>query len=226
MPWKDKNIIKEVLNTREQFDISTFVETGTFEGIGARFWSKHFDFVHTCEIDEKRYNLSIANCRKYKNIFIYHKNSPEFLAEFKKKHGDISVIYLLDAHWDDYWPILDELKTLENTLNCSILIHDFHSPGQGLGHDKYNKIRLNMAYVKDYLFKVNPNFSCYYNLKKYSELWSVDDIMESDVLFDSDSVTSQKYNWSNKEGCKRGILLCTPAELKNTTLSNVLTHIG
>ena len=88
-----------------------------------------------------------------------------------------SLLFYLDAHWNDYWPLKDELKLIKkyNLSDSKIIIHDFYVPGfteritdeDGVEHfiwgcDKYHNQNLDFNYVKDLLFDINPGMLSYF----------------------------------------------------------------
>ena len=88
-----------------------------------------------------------------------------------------SLLFYLDAHWNEYWPLEDELKLIKkyNLSDSKIIIHDFYVPGfterivdeDGITHfiwgcDKYNNQNLDFDYVKDLLFDINPGMLSYF----------------------------------------------------------------
>lgn len=70
-----------------------------------------------------------------------------------------------DAHWNSYWPLLDELKVISD-LGLSetvIIIHDFKVPGKPWGYDNHGGVELDIDYVRESLLKINPNYKISYN---------------------------------------------------------------
>ena len=53
MCWLDKKSIEQILKMRDDFNISTFIETGTFKGINAKVHAYNFKEVLTCDISEE-----------------------------------------------------------------------------------------------------------------------------------------------------------------------------
>ena len=57
--------------------MENFVETGSYKGVGAKFWSKHFNVV-TCEVDRKFYDIAMN--RLYgTGALIFNTESSSFL---------------------------------------------------------------------------------------------------------------------------------------------------
>jgi hypothetical protein len=88
-----------------------------------------------------------------------------------------NLLFYLDAHWNDYWPLKDELKLIKkyNLSDSKIIIHDFYVPGfterivdeYGNTHfiwgcDSYYDEIINFDYVKDLLFDINPGMLSYF----------------------------------------------------------------
>jgi hypothetical protein len=71
----------------------------------------------------------------------------------------------LDAHWDSYWPLLDELQqVIDFKYRPVIIIHDFDTEN-GFAFDVYNDQSLNLSYVKDKIMKIygEDGYNVYYN---------------------------------------------------------------
>ena len=128
-----------VLLMKEIFNISTFIETGTYKGGTAIWASKHFKNVLTIENSKTLYDQVVDKNKNIKNINFLFGNSIENLKQISPKL-DKTAIFWLDAHWcggDSYGennqcPIIQELATLikSGTPHC-ILIDDarlFSSP--------------------------------------------------------------------------------------------------
>lgn len=188
-----------------KYTIDIAIETGTSTGTGTIELSKHHDLVITCEIDKSRilfatdhfkhngyelksefhtkaFNLPIFEFQKdNKRIYLVEGSSNIVLDdilndgmgfEIKK-----SIVFYLDAHWNEYFPILDELRAISkyNLSDSKIIIHDFYVPGyteykdnkNGIrmhywGNDIYTAGELNFDYVKEELFKINPGILSYF----------------------------------------------------------------
>jgi hypothetical protein len=73
----------------------------------------------------------------------------------------------LDAHWQDYWPLLNELKEIAKTHNntCCIVIDDFQVPNRPFKYDSYKNQPLNLQYVKQELKNIYTSPFSFYNDK-------------------------------------------------------------
>ncbi len=222
MCWLDRTAIKQIIKLRDEFNISTFIETGAFMGINAKFHSHNFKDVLSCDIKEEYLKIAMEKIKKLNNVFIEKKSSPKFLKDFiknYKKTGRKDTVFMyLDAHFydpllpkEDKWVVQGELKSLEGFENCVVCIHDFDN---GLGHCNYDGEPLGMNVVGGLLKKVNPNFNFYTN-----ELATCDIIEERDVKSikglssDTETLDNIMYAHSTPRLTYRGILYCTPKPL-------------
>jgi len=222
MSWTDKGIVKQILKIRDQFKIKEFIETGTFKGVNARFYSQHFEYVQSCESNPEYYKIALEKIKNTKNITLWNMKSKGFLHMFREMYradnrSDIVFIYL-DAHfYDESLPfekrfvVVEELKELRGFRNCVIAIHDFDN---GLGHITYDNIPLGWAIVGDLLKKVNPDFKFYTNSYSTCDIIRKPEDLEG-VPNDDDVRENLEYVWSNPDKAFRGILYAVPGELKN-----------
>ena len=120
-----------VLEFKEKGNFKNFIETGTYKG-GSSFWAaRHFDKVHTIEIDPAISKATASSPDCPKNIQFYVGNSKDVLPELIKKI-DTPSLFWLDGHWcniseigkDLECPLMDELKALKDFGNSVILIDD------------------------------------------------------------------------------------------------------
>jgi len=215
MSWTDKQAIRTICKLRDRFNISTFVETGAFMGVNAELHSKNFHYVYTCEKVPKYAEKARERLKKYPNVFLFEKSSPDFIRDFlnryrEKNKKDILIFYL-DAHFYDpslpknkRFVVLDELKELKDFHNCIIITHDFDN---NLGHITYDGQPLNLDLIKDDLMNINPGFHLYTN-----EL-STCDIMRLEETDDPIIKDNLNYVWSKPEKTYRGLLYCIPEEI-------------
>jgi len=167
MSWTDKVAVEQILKLRDRFNISTFVETGVFKGVNVKIHARNFDEILACDMVDEYLEKARDRCKDCKNVKIYKKHSPEFLAEFIDKYyaserNDI-VFFYLDAHFynpalgpEEKWIVVNELKALKGFSNCVICIHDYDC--EGLGHCCYDGEHLGWPLVKEHILKVSPDF--------------------------------------------------------------------
>lgn len=217
MSWTDRQSIRVIKYLKDKFKIKTFVETGTFKGINAELHSKHFDKVMTCENQDFFYEASLERLNKYKNVVLINEESPTFI---KKIVGDKYIFYL-DAHF--YNPrlpsgkgkfiVLKELANMRKFKNSIIILHDFDN---GLGHIKYDGMRLDMNLVKKSLLAINKNFKFYTNRLESCDIVkpTKTDILKSGLPYDTEVISNLKYAQESPRLTYRGLLYCLPDKLK------------
>lgn len=150
----------------ESNNIKTVIETGTYLGSTTKWLSQWTDTVHTIELNPENYNKAVRNLKENRNVEVWHGNSSELLKEILALHKDEPLFIFLDAHWNDFNPLLDELKVIaDNKLKPIIAIHDFKVPGHPeLGFDSYNGQDYDWDWIKDSVKEIyGEDFTVEYN---------------------------------------------------------------
>lgn len=124
---------------KQKFNITHFIETGTFHGGTAVWASEEFERVKTIEFSKQIYLTTKNKFDSIKNVeFIYGDSRIELKRIVDSL--DLQALFWLDAHWcglnsygeNDQCPLLEELSLLtESTIPQFILIDDarlFHAP--------------------------------------------------------------------------------------------------
>ncbi len=164
----DVHLKQEIAKLIKYHNIKTIVETGTYLGDTAQVLSKMAEHFYTIEVFKGYYKLAREKLDEENMIL---GNSPE---ELKKLLAfvPVPVLFFLDAHWKKNWPLRDELTAIGESGKCQdavIVIHDFFVPNSDLGYDSYGRGDgtgrqiLDFNYVKDLVYKINPDFRYYYN---------------------------------------------------------------
>jgi predicted O-methyltransferase YrrM len=159
----DEYIGQEIAKFVNQFGVNLIVETGTYRGATTKRLAE-FTPVWTVEIMKENYDYSfeLFKAEKSKNITPIFGNSVQFLRKWLPEFTDKSILFFLDAHWQDYVPLIDELKVIaENDITPVIVIHDFKVPGRpDLGFDSYKG--------QDYTFEwIKPQLDDIYGVDGY-----------------------------------------------------------
>ncbi len=190
----DGYLKEEFIKLVKQFNIKNIVETGTNKGFTTKEFAKMVEHVYTIESNKEYYIESKKNLKKLNNIKLYLGSSPSVLEHMLPSLKG-RTLFFLDAHWGDYWPILDELKEIAkipNLSNSVIVIHDFYVPQSNLGFDSYHysksplelfikrgisvigrllnmklieKQKLDYNFIADSIHKINPEYKHHYNSK-------------------------------------------------------------
>ena len=115
-----------------QIGVSHIVETGTYRGTTTEWLAQFGRPVVTFEADERYARFSRLRLQKYPNVRLVHTNSVDGLrALLQEEHVRSGVVfYYLDAHWEDYLPLADELRIIaDQTPHAIVLIDDFAVAG-------------------------------------------------------------------------------------------------
>lgn len=150
---------------KQEHNIEVAVETGTFIGGTTVAFSFLFDQVHTIEIMESTFIQSEANLKDFSNVQCHLGSSDIVLNQILPTLINQRVLFYLDAHWEQYWPLLQELEEIGLTHkdNCIIVIDDFKVPGRkDIPYDVYGTMECSFEYIKDHLDKVFTDYTCLY----------------------------------------------------------------
>jgi len=134
------NIVKKILHA---FLPKKIIETGTWVGNTTYFFSKFNFEVYSIEANKSFYALSILRFLKRENVHIINGSSNNVIKDFKNFKDNIFVY--LDAHWEDFVPLDDELNHLKNFDEIIVLIDDFKVEQiPEWKYDKYSDIELSL----------------------------------------------------------------------------------
>ncbi len=147
---------QELVALFAKFPITSCVETGTYHADTTLYLAKVFPNipVYTVELAGEYYRESVWRLRDSKNVTLIRDSSPRALERLAREHrfGGLPLVFL-DAHWYDYWPILDELRELASLPKAIIMIDDFEVPGkEWFQYDVYyegeKKLRNNLDFIR------------------------------------------------------------------------------
>lgn len=123
---------KLVTILQKQYNIDTFVETGTFKGRTSLWASNHFKKVITIENSRTIFDKTSDKYKHIKNIDFLYGHSKNHLKNIVFNLNEVAIFWL-DAHWsggetygiNDECPLIEEIKIINSTkLNHIILIDD------------------------------------------------------------------------------------------------------
>lgn len=156
----DFYLAEEFLRLRDKYGIKTVIETGTYKGDTALWLSENFEKVVTIEINGIYFDEAQKKLHGRQNISMVYGNSSSVLPHVLKEKN---TICWLDAHWQNYNPLLDELVVIQKSgLNPIIVIHDFKVPDHPeFGYDTYPE--QNIIYEWDYIKDHVQGYDHYYN---------------------------------------------------------------
>jgi hypothetical protein len=117
---------------KDQFSISTFVETGTLLGNTA-FWAcSHVRKVVSIEADQQLYQLARKNFQAIRSIDLRFGKSEHVLKEVLLALDKSPALFWLDAHWSGpgtageshECPLLDEIVVIDSGESEHIILID------------------------------------------------------------------------------------------------------
>jgi predicted O-methyltransferase YrrM len=154
----DSVVSDTVVQLVKDLKIDCIVETGTFRGTTTAFLSETFPEIdiYTIEVDFKTYLEAGKNLESYKNIKLLSGSSEKVLEALLPQLKDKRILFYLDAHWEEYWPLLDEFEAIRKTAkdNCCIVIDDFKVPFRQFQHDNYKNQPLDIDYIEQKMNEV------------------------------------------------------------------------
>ena len=148
-----------------QYHIDTVVETGTFLGSTTLLFALLFDNVHTIENNINYYQHSKERLQKFSNVQCHLGSSEEILKGLLPSLKGKPVIYYLDAHWNEFWPLLSEIEEIGKTHkdNCIIVIDDFKVPGRSdIPYDAYGTSECSYEYIEKSMSEIFSSYEYYY----------------------------------------------------------------
>jgi hypothetical protein len=115
-------------------NIDIIVETGTHCGDTTEFLAKIYPDkkIITCETNITFFNVSKLRLKEFKNVEVFNVSSDYLINNLNYNKN---IIFYLDAHWEKYWPIENELKNIKKGI---IAIDDFFIDCANYGFDHYD----------------------------------------------------------------------------------------
>lgn len=158
--FDDRHLKVELDKLIQQFNIDTIVETGTYKGWSTNVLAQTKKKIITIEVNEELYNHAKKFNSEHENVTFYLGSSQKVIDDVIEAQSSNKILFFLDAHWGEYWPLLDELKVIhkKNINSPIIIIHDFFVPDENgkakFGYDKYGDRILNYEYVKSHIDQI------------------------------------------------------------------------
>jgi hypothetical protein len=123
-----------MLELLRAFPFTSFVETGTSRGYSTELVASRFPAlpVFTSEVLEETFRIARGGLARYPNVTQLLGSSEVAVRELLEQNrvGALPLFYL-DAHWEKYWPLRDELRLIGPACRKAVIvIDDFEVPGQ------------------------------------------------------------------------------------------------
>ncbi len=150
---------------KKDLGLKVVIETGTYHGDTTKHLAEIFPEVHTIELNQEYQNIAKNNVGDLENVSYHLGSSPEVMEQIIPEGWNPGLLIFLDAHWNDYNPLLDELKVIANKkIKPVIVIHDFKVPGKDFGFDSYAGQDYDYDWIKGLLGEIYGNeYDFYYN---------------------------------------------------------------
>lgn len=139
--------------------VEVFIETGTYLGSTTKHLAQWCEQVFTIEINPINFAKAEEALKDIHNISM-NLGSSEKILEILLSDGKFDnkvTAYLLDAHWMEYNPLIDELNVMVkyNQKPAFIAIHDFKVPNHPeLGYDSYRGQDYDLDWIKESIDKI------------------------------------------------------------------------
>jgi hypothetical protein len=126
----DTSLVEQLV---EALPLSTFVETGTFEGEAVARVRPLFEEIHSIELADKYYAEAAARFADDVVVELHHGDSSDVLRDLRPSLENKSVLYWLDAHWcvadgtageRSQCPLLEELQAIGSLNSSSVILID------------------------------------------------------------------------------------------------------
>ena len=95
--------------------------------------------MHSIEVDAKSFIAARAKLWNARDIQLHLGNSSKVLGDLLDRLPEQTALFYLDAHWNSFWPLADELDAIEQFRGNRdiIVIDDFRVPAQDWQYDSY-----------------------------------------------------------------------------------------
>jgi hypothetical protein len=183
----DGFICKEFLSLKNKFKLNTAIETGSCFYVTSEWLGNNFEQVFTCEINYEYAKFGLHRVENMPNVKYAMIDSVSYIRDILPliiKETD-NCIYFLDAHWNDFCPLLDEINLIGEIKTNQppiIAIHDFYTGNPEHGHDTYHGQPFTYEWIEPSLKVLESKLNCKY----------------------------EYYYNSESEGANRGIIYLTP----------------
>lgn len=156
-------------------DVNSFIETGTYLGYTCRYVASRYPHlpVSTVESNPNFFNPSQSVLRQYANVKSILGDSAVTVSQLVREGIKGVPLFFLDAHWYDYLPLPDEIRSIGNNLTDAIMvIHDFQVPGKDYGFDICHGQAIGMKMLIANIDR-SKNYQVYFPNYTYEQAYNV-----------------------------------------------------
>jgi len=145
-PFNQDIYLQRLAVSAKELGAVNAVETGTYHGHTTKYLASVFDHVTSIEVNRRFLLKAQRGLRGTPNVKLLWGSSKTALDTVLMGLTGRTFVFL-DAHWQKYCPIGDELQALQThaeRLDPIIMIHDFQNPHRlEFGYDEVNGGPLN-----------------------------------------------------------------------------------
>ena len=118
---------------RQKLQVTTFVETGTYQGDSLNMAAEVFSECHSIELSQELYEGVKQRFVGRTNIKLHQGESSAILSANSKQFAECPVVFWLDAHWcvgentkgeDSQSPLRAELRAIRSLHSRSVVLID------------------------------------------------------------------------------------------------------
>lgn len=164
---KDIHVLNTVDHLIKKFGINCIVETGTSGGDTTFVLGEMYPNIeiHTIEVVEDAYLKTKKRLSKWSNITCHLGSSEKVMETLLPELKGKKIMFYLDAHWYDYWPIQDELLLIAKHFqsNALVVIDDFSVPFRNFQCDEYKGNALSLKFIENELLQAFPEPFFFFN---------------------------------------------------------------
>ena len=129
--------------------IRSIIETGTYRGTTTEWFARLGVPVVTIESHAPTFEFATRRLKPFENVSIWFGNSSTVLPDYLPSASTPAMIYL-DAHWEGYLPLTEELASICRLIDrFVVIVDDFQVPDDpGYSYDNYGPGKaLNAEYL-------------------------------------------------------------------------------
>jgi hypothetical protein len=155
-----------VLKLLEALDVDVFVETGTHVGRTCFLIAAQTNLaIFSSEVNKQYFRVArwVVKCFGSR-VHLSNADSAQFLQNLLTPARFTRPLFYLDAHWYSTLPLLDELRTIMNSVDSFVIvIDDFRVPGDKMfGFDRYGNTVLEWRLIEPVLIDSKRLMATYF----------------------------------------------------------------
>lgn len=137
-----------------KYDVDAIIETGTHMGDTTEYLAKQYPHLRiiTCDVNDGYLAVARNRLSGRTNVSVLNESGEQVVRDYGSQYH--CPLFYLDAHWEEYWPLRDELSSIKrgvvSVADCKI--HD-----ERYSYDTYND------QCADFTWVVNSSTPTYYN---------------------------------------------------------------